>query len=240
MNYPIHERFLSFQGEGDHMGRRAFFIRTMGCPVKCPFCDSAGTWHKDWIPPEKNLMSVEQLVAEVKEANPEFVVLTGGEPAIHNLAPLVDALDKACFPVHLETSGAFPFTSLVTWVTLSPKKWKMPIAENIIGAHEIKIIVEAPEDIEFYLKGLQEIAASDETNFIAEAENSDLSIWLHPEWSKSADPVVLNAICKAVTENKTMLALRAGYQLHKLFKVDATDARTRPLVPLGGDMTRGF
>src|SRR5690606_10755697 len=50
VRYPVHEQFHTWQGEGVHMGRSAYFIRTFGCPVKCPWCDSAGTWHPDHIP----------------------------------------------------------------------------------------------------------------------------------------------------------------------------------------------
>ena len=60
----IHERFFSIQGEGVHMGRSAFFIRTLGCPVKCPWCDSAGTWHPGFKPAGKNLMDEYDLAEE--------------------------------------------------------------------------------------------------------------------------------------------------------------------------------
>src|SRR6266700_593262 len=93
---PIHERFHSFQGEGIHMGRPAFFIRTMFCPVKCPWCDSAGTWNPNWIPKGELRMTPEQLVDEVM-AGPkvDFVVITGGEPTIHNLHSLTRNLWEA-------------------------------------------------------------------------------------------------------------------------------------------------
>ena len=123
---PIHERFHSFQGEGCHAGRAAFFIRTYGCPVHCPWCDSAGTWHPDLKPDALNRMDVAALAEEAAAARPAFVVVTGGEPAIHDLAPLTDALRAAGLPVHLETSGAFPVRGHFDWITLSPKRWKLP------------------------------------------------------------------------------------------------------------------
>ena len=55
---PIHEVFYAFQGEGVHMGKSAFFIRTFGCPLHCPWCDSAGTWHKDFIPKQIDKIDV--------------------------------------------------------------------------------------------------------------------------------------------------------------------------------------
>ena len=44
---PIHEQFYTFQGEGTHSGQSAYFIRTFGCPIHCPWCDSSGTWHPE-------------------------------------------------------------------------------------------------------------------------------------------------------------------------------------------------
>lgn len=233
MEYPVHERFLTFQGEGVHMGRRAFFIRLMGCPVHCPWCDSAGTWHKDWIPPVKNMMSVAELVLEAAKGHPEFVVITGGEPAIHDLHPLMIGLNNVGLAVHLETSGSFAFCNGFEWVTVSPKKWKMPLVENVRNAHEIKIIVEQEDDIVFYLGEIDKALGK-------EYFEHDVQIWLHPEWSKSDNFLVLNAISEAVVHKHTEWKLRAGYQLHKLFRVDAKDARAAKLVPLGGNPVLGF
>src|SRR5262245_11713972 len=125
MIYPVHERFHTFQGEGVHMGRPAFFVRTFGCPVHCPWCDSAGTWHPDWVLPDQvQKMTDVELVKEAEQGSPEFMVVTGGEPTVHDLAPLVNTCRENGLPVHLETSGAFALRAEFDWVTLSPKKWK--------------------------------------------------------------------------------------------------------------------
>lgn len=232
--YPVTERFNTFQGEGVHMGRSAFFIRTYGCPVKCPWCDSAGTWHPQYVPDHITKLNVDELVAEVKEAQPLIVVVTGGEPAAHDLDPLVRGLHE--YPIHLETSGALPIRGNFSWITLSPKKWRMPLAENVLAASEFKLIIETPEDIRFY------------TDFIVDIEMSNRRIdegrpmspiWLHPEWSQRDNKEVLAAISNAVKQDKTY-RFRAGWQLHKLYRVDALDPRSAPLVPLGGNPEKGF
>ena len=148
---PIYEQFYTFQGEGTHAGRAAYFIRTYGCPVHCPWCDSAGTWHSDYIPEKVERLTVNTLVAEVAKTKAEFVVITGGEPTIHDLAPLVNALHKIGRPVHLETSGAFTIKGDFEWITLSPKRWKLPLAENIARADEFKIIVDQDGAIPEYV-----------------------------------------------------------------------------------------
>ena len=233
--YPIHERFKTFQGEGVHMGCPAFFIRTFGCPVHCPWCDSAGTWHPKWVPKDVERLSVAQLVDEVRLAHVPIVVITGGEPTMLNLEPLSEGLrelwTESVFEpaVHLETSGGFEINGEVDWVTLSPKRWKPPIAENVMLADEFKLIIEHPKDIEFYCEMLRKLGLP---------EPFATPIWLHPEWSHRNDPAVLEAIVNEVKLNAGNF--RAGWQLHKLYQVDAFDKRTRPFVPLGGDPAKGL
>lgn len=232
---PIVERFRAFQGEGVHMGRPAFFIRTYGCATRCPWCDSAGTWHPNYVPEVINQMTIEQLKAEaVQEPRVEFVVVTGGEPTHHNLDPLLDGMSVCEMPVHLETSGAYSFPSdRFRWITLSPKRWKMPTFENWTRPDEMKFIIESPEDIEFYTtamrKGLLDVG------FLS-AETPP--IWLHPEWSHREDPIVLKAICEAVVNGRGLY--RAGWQIHKEFLVDRMDGRSSKPAPLGGNLEKGY
>lgn len=220
---PVHEQFYTFQGEGFHAGRAAYFIRTFGCPVHCPWCDSAGTWHPDYIPEKINRLSEDELVAEVLKTKAEFVVVTGGEPAIHNLAPLVDALNAENLPVHLETSGAFPIKGEFDWITLSPKRWKLPLTENLEKANEFKIIVDQTEAIEEYAKV---IGATTKP------------IWLHPEWSKHKDTETLDSITRWIKDKGA--PYRAGWQMHKHYAADLKDARSAPAAPLGGDPDLGY
>jgi 7-carboxy-7-deazaguanine synthase len=227
--YRVHERFATFQGEGVHVGLPAFFIRLFGCPVQCPWCDSAGTWHPDWVPDEVEKMTAEELVDEALRANTPRVVITGGEPAIYDLTELTEALQDEGLSVHLETSGAFELKGAVDWITLSPKKWKHPIQDMVADANEFKYIIEKPEDIHFYHALLLSLGYH---------PNESTPIWLHPEWSQRDNKDVLNAISKTVACGKDVF--RAGWQLHKLYQVDGLDSRSRPLVPLGGDEAKGY
>lgn len=226
---PIHERFYTFQGEGCFMGQPAFFIRTYGCPVHCPWCDSAGTWHKDYVPKEIERLTVEQLALEAKHSQAPFVVITGGEPAVHDLNELCDTLHTLHIKVHLETSGAYEINGTFDWITVSPKRWKLPLPSNLMLADEYKFIIERPTDILYYLDVL-------ETG--GEAVPPVKPVWLHPEWSKREDREVLNAIVGTVKVHAGNF--RAGYQLHKLYGVDAMDDRSKSLVPLGGDPKKGY
>jgi organic radical activating enzyme len=73
---PVHEQFYSFQGEGCHAGRAAYFIRLFGCPVHCPWCDSAGTWHPDFTPKHIERLEVATLAAAAAASAAEFTVIT--------------------------------------------------------------------------------------------------------------------------------------------------------------------
>lgn len=222
---PIYETFHTWQGEGAHLGRAAFFIRTFGCPVHCPWCDSAGTWHPDFVPEDIERADVETLADKAAATAAEFVVITGGEPAIHDLGPLTAALTKRNLPAHLETSGAFPLRGDFAWVTLSPKRWKEPLTETLARADEFKIIVEDAGSIAFWEEKIG-------------AHYGSKPVWLHPEWSQRDNPAVLSAITETVKTKGT--PYRAGWQLHKLYKADEADPASRRNVPLGGDPGKGF
>jgi len=229
MTLPIHEQFYTFQGEGAHAGRAAYFIRTFGCPVHCPWCDSAGTWHPDYIPKHIQRLSPDALATEVAQTCAEFTVITGGEPAIHDLSQLTDALHAIGQQAHLETSGAFPIRGDLDWITLSPKRWKLPLVENVARANEFKLIIDRPEAIGEYVAALTERGAN---------LNEDSIVWLHPEWSQHSNAAVLNAITEWIKAHGA--PYRAGWQLHKNYAADTMDKRSAPAAPLGGNPQQGY
>ena len=235
MKYPVHEMFATFQGEGVNMGLPAFFVRLYGCPVHCSFCDSAGTWHKDWVPAWIQKLDEIEIVEQIHAASMDKVVVTGGEPAIHDLVPLAYACFLYGITTCLETSGAFDIRGKFDWVTVSPKRAKLPEPGPVRIADEFKFIIEAPEDIGYYWRIVD----------LYRPRTDECPggcwlppIWLHPEWSHREDPIVLNAISEAVKRGGGRF--RAGWQIHKCYCVDALDNRSRPLVPLGGDLTKGM
>ncbi len=202
MNYAIAETFLSFQGEGIHAGRRAYFLRMFGCPVKCPWCDSVFAWNGK----PREFADEGQLACRAKNSRAEIAVITGGEPCAQNLTPLVTALKGCGLAVHLETSGTLEIPEIdgarFDWVTVSPKLFKRPKKEALSRADEVKLIVCSVGEICQYA----EIAR--------EAENAK-AYWIIPEYSKSGDKELLEGICKFVEENGGRF--RAGWQIHKNF-----------------------
>ena len=143
--YPTHECFRSIQGEGHHAGATATFIRLQGCPVGCPWCDAKRTWYAGG-----ERLTTDEIVQRVRAfGRSRLLIVTGGEPLIHNLDALFDALNEG-FPereIHLETSGAYPFKGIMrpAWTTLSPKRaatWQ--VADNVAKVvDEVKVVIDA-------------------------------------------------------------------------------------------------
>ena len=137
------ERFPTLQGEGAWTGHAAWFIRLGGCDVGCAWCDVKESWPTDVHPKAE----VNTLVQEAVDSGLPRVVVTGGEPAMHDLGPLTKALREAGLATHLETSGAHPVSGDWDWVTLSPKKFKPCRDEWYNIADELKIVVVNTHDL---------------------------------------------------------------------------------------------
>jgi organic radical activating enzyme len=125
---PIMEHFYTLQGEGFHQGRAAYFIRLGGCDVGCVWCDVKDSWDAS----KHKVYDVRSLKSEVGKTQAEIVVITGGEPLMHNLDELTQELQSAGLKTHIETSGAHPLSGTWDWICLSPKKFKAPLAAIIL------------------------------------------------------------------------------------------------------------
>ena len=168
--YPVMEAFATVQGEGAHTGTPSWFIRLGGCDVGCVWCDVKESWDADAHPRQ----SVEEVVAAAGDSGRKTVVVTGGEPAMHNLAPLTDALRAAGLTAHIETSGAHPLTGTWDWVTLSPKKFKACREDVYPLADELKVVVFHRSDMDWAAEH-------------AEHVREDCGLFLQPEWDRRDD-----------------------------------------------------
>ncbi|SDF78565.1 7-carboxy-7-deazaguanine synthase QueE [Sporolituus thermophilus] len=114
--YPVIEIFESIQGEGTHMGMPAAFIRLAGCNLRCKWCDTANAFDLK----NATYLAPSHIVAKIKQ---KLVVITGGEPTLHDLKPLVAALHERGKYVAVETNGTNPIPEEwgIDWITASPK-----------------------------------------------------------------------------------------------------------------------
>ncbi len=194
---PVMEHFYTIQGEGFHQGRAAYFIRLGGCDVGCVWCDVKDSWDADRHPQQ----SIEALKQEVLKTPAEMVVITGGEPLLHNLDELTAELQKAGLETNIETSGSSPLSGSWDWVCLSPKKFKAPLPEVLPKADELKVIIYNKSDFAWG----EQYAAQVSTN---------CKLYLQPEWSKAAQmtPLIVDYI-------KANPQWELSLQLHKYINV---------------------
>ncbi|MCY7310003.1 MAG: 7-carboxy-7-deazaguanine synthase QueE [Chitinophagaceae bacterium] len=145
ISLPVMEHFYTLQGEGYHQGRAAYFIRLGGCDVGCVWCDVKDSWETDKHPK----YSIEYLINQVKKTSAEMVVITGGEPLMHNLDELTEEFQTAGLKTHIETSGAHPLSGQWDWICLSPKKFKAPLKPILHLAHELKVVIFNQSDFDW-------------------------------------------------------------------------------------------
>jgi organic radical activating enzyme len=166
---PVMEHFYTLQGEGYHQGKAAYFIRLAGCDVGCVWCDVKDSWDVEKHPKYE----VGSLRSEVRKTPAEIVVITGGEPLMHNLDELTNELQSSGLKTHIETSGAYPMSGTWDWICLSPKKFKAPLPEILPLAHELKIVVFNESDFDWAEK-------------YAALVSPTCKLYLQPEWDKAA------------------------------------------------------
>jgi organic radical activating enzyme len=194
---PVMEHFYTLQGEGYHQGKAAYFIRLGGCDVGCVWCDVKDSWDAEKHPK----YSVKQLIGEVKKTKAEIVVITGGEPLMHNLDELTEKILTAGLKTHIETSGAHPLSGLWDWICLSPKKFKAPLPEILPKANELKVVVFNKSDFDWAEKYATLVSPS-------------CKMYLQPEWDKAAEitPLLIDYI-------KANPQWELSLQIHKYINV---------------------
>lgn len=163
----VNEIFSTIQGEGAFTGMPATFVRLQGCDVGCPWCDTKHTWAvmddarrslsmiqaKSADSPLFADVSVDDLMIVIARYPASHVVLTGGEPCVHDLEELTTRILATDRSVQIETSGTQPIRANAgTWVTVSPKI-DMPggfqvLTSAIERADEIKLPVGKLSDID--------------------------------------------------------------------------------------------
>lgn len=194
---PVMEYFYTIQGEGSYSGRASFFIRLAGCDVGCVWCDVKESWDMS----EHPLQTIDFLLNEVVTSGTDFVVITGGEPAMYDLTTLVNRLKEQHIEVAIETSGTYPLLGAIDWYCFSPKKFKAPVDEAYSKASELKIIINHPSDFAWAEEHATKVS-------------SNCKLYLQPEWSKQER--FLPEIIEYVKNNPKW---RISLQTHKFMDI---------------------
>ena len=133
-SYAVKEMFLTLQGEGMQVGRRAVFLRFAGCNLwsgreedrataQCDFCDT------DFVGINGDnggrYPDAEALAAKAAalwgDFDAPFIVMTGGEPLLQVDDALIAALKVQGFEIAVETNGTQPAPEGIDWICVSPK-----------------------------------------------------------------------------------------------------------------------
>lgn len=177
--YPVMESFYTIQGEGFHQGRAAYFIRLGGCDVGCVWCDVKESWDASVHP----IVAIDSIVAAAATHPGRLVVITGGEPLMHNLDALTQSLKAAGFETNIETSGSHPLSGQWDWICLSPKKFKSPLPEVVPFANELKVVVFNKSDFDWAEKYAAQVG-------------KNCKLYLQPEWDKASaiTPLIIDYI----------------------------------------------
>jgi 7-carboxy-7-deazaguanine synthase len=115
----------TIQGEGPLIGLPTVFVRTGGCDYRCSWCDTLhavdSKYRDDWQPMSTD--AIWQQVTRLSGGKPLAVSLSGGNPAIQPLGPLINRGHGEEYRFALETQGSLAkdwFADL-DYLVLSPK-----------------------------------------------------------------------------------------------------------------------
>ena len=180
------EMYQSRQGEGIWTGQSSVFVRFLGCPLRCRFCDAVYARSND----EENGLGAdlvpEEIVGRVLLLDLPHVVLTGGEPMMSSeIVELTKLLKGYDYQITIETAGTFFQPVVCDLILISPKlqnsvplggdksiaqkhdqtRSKPEIVQQLILRYnyQLKFVIDAEEDlyeVEEYLSHMHGIVPS--------------------------------------------------------------------------------
>jgi 7-carboxy-7-deazaguanine synthase len=124
--FPIIEVFgPTVQGEGAEAGVPTHFVRLGGCDYRCSWCDTMYAVDPGTVRERAVRLGAADIVDRIDAlaGRPEWVTISGGNPALHKLGPVVDALQQRGYRVGVETQGSVwrDWLASVDRLTISPK-----------------------------------------------------------------------------------------------------------------------
>lgn len=95
------ELFYTIQGEGPYGGMPAVFVRLAGCNLRCIWCDTdfetGAAVH--------TTQALVDMVLTASAGRTKLCVITGGEPMLQNIVPLIYELNRHNYRSQIETAG---------------------------------------------------------------------------------------------------------------------------------------
>lgn len=209
----VNEIFLSIDGEGYHAGFPTVFFRTVGCNLRCSWCDSKYTFE----PEEESIwMTVEEAVHAVEKYSVKHITITGGEPLMDEnkrwMTNFIKSLLLRNFEVDIETNGAIDYSYwkemfrrdtvriIMDWKAPSSKMNHLMLVDNLKILDENDIVKIVVEDSDF-----EEIEKVLKIGTLA-------TIYVSPVFGRVTMEKIPEFVLAHKNEN-----IRAQIQLHKVF-----------------------
>lgn len=209
----VSEIFESIDGEGYHAGYPTVFFRTVGCNLRCSWCDSVYTFYED---EKSKWMTVEEAFNEVDKFNIEHITITGGEPLLEEnkewMTKFIHELLGNGYTVDVETNGAIdykywkrefidePLILIMDWKAPSSKMNKFMIESNLFVLDERDIIKIVVTDNDF--EEVEKILMN----------KTKATIYISPVFGQ----VTMEKIPEFVLKHKDK-SIRCQIQMHKIF-----------------------
>jgi 7-carboxy-7-deazaguanine synthase len=202
----ISEIFKSIQGETSYAGRPCTFVRTVGCNLRCAWCDTAYAQEGEGI-----RLTTDEILVEVKRLGTDLVCITGGEPLVQadGVIELAKELLDRGHTVLLETNGSMDLS---------------PVPGGVIRVMDVKCPGSGESD-KLLASNLAHLRPEDEVKFvIADRADFDWAVAFIAERGLAGGPEILFAPVAGRLEARTLaewlldagLEVRLQLQLHKL------------------------
>lgn len=150
----ICEIFRSLQGEGLTMGLPTVFVRTVGCNLRCRWCDTTYAFEGG------TEMTIDEIVEAVGDC--PRVCLTGGEPMLQaDAVELMSRLTAMGRQVDLETDGAVDLSSVpddpLILISMDVKCPSSGMTDRMVWSNldllgpkdQLKFVIDTEEDLDF-------------------------------------------------------------------------------------------
>lgn len=243
VTYPIAEEFTSPQGEGVWSGTRMRFIRLAGCNVG-KYQKPLGMGNKveeleslRLLNPEHSICTtslgqqflcdtnykktknstVTELLDDASDVR--HICITGGEPFMHDLEPLVTQAVKRRFTVHIETSGTLhipPYVGTLAWITCSPKIGFM--SDNRWAIKEYKFVIGKDIEWQSVLRRISDLVGKQAFETGENLAGND-SPYIYIQPVNGINDLDFDAIETCLQLQKLAPHLAISVQLHKVLKV---------------------
>lgn len=206
----VSEIFFSLNGEGLLIGVPTIFVRLSGCNLDCAWCDTG--YAEKGV--EKSVEDIVEIVRACDNGYCSWVLITGGEPLIQDIHPLVICLKREGYTIGIETNGSI-YKDVLTICDFISVDVKTPSSNNATtDMRTFKKIVDTIKKKDGQIKAV--IADENDYNFVyalVKEHGIRVPVVLQPCWGS----MQYDQLCSLYFENPIPVTnIRVLTQIHKI------------------------